>query len=392
MELMDDRSVPGLAVNVLVVLVLAAVVVPFVVYAVPGVVGADHGLVVLSGSMEPKMSPGDAVIVREVPASEIQEQDVITFQRAGSDTPTTHRVIGVQETESGTEYVTKGDANEERDRGTVSQDRVIGEVIFVIPFIGHVIQFANTQLGFLMLVLTPMALFVLSELWELAKSVREPDVSADESADRPAVPDDAAAGSGSAEPDAETGADADDGDSSGFTLTRSSLQLIVLVLGLYVPYSGYVAYTTREAWSIAAATATAIAFLFGVVIYLASRGSGGGSASTASRSVDGVVRRGELPAQIGERTTVPLESVESLVQMALDRDDWVIYDDDEDTYYMTQDDALYLHRASPETDGGTAVDGGTSEVDSERADGTPSDSASGDESEGDDTKTGGDDV
>ena len=386
MELMDDRSVPGLAVNVLVVLVLAAVVVPFVVYAVPGVVGADHGLVVLSGSMEPKMSPGDAVIVREVPASEIQEQDIITFQRAGSDTPTTHRVIGVQETESGIEYVTKGDANEERDRGTVSQDRVIGEVIFVIPFIGHVIQFANTQLGFLVLVLTPMALFVLSELWELAKSVREPDVSADESTDGPAVSGGAAAGSGSAEPDA------DGGDSSGFTLTRSSLQLIVLVLGLYVPYSGYVAYTTREAWSIAAATATAIAFLFGVVIYLASRGSGGGSASTASRSVDGVVRRGELPAQIGERTTIPLESVESLVQMALDRDDWVIYDDDEDTYYMTQDDALYLHRASPETDGGTAVDGGTSEVDSERADGTPSESASGDKFEGDDTETGGDDV
>ena len=391
MELMDDRSVPRLAVNVLVVLVLAAVVVPFVVYAVPGVVGADHGLVVLSGSMEPKMSPGDAVIVREVPASEIQEQDIITFQRAGSDTPTTHRVIGVQETESGTEYVTKGDANEERDRGTVSQDRVIGEVIFVIPFIGHVIQFANTQLGFLVLVLTPMALFVLSELWELAKSIREPDVSRNETAGESAVPADAAAGSGSAEPDAESGTDTGDGG-GGFTLTRSSLQLIVLVLGLYVPYSGYVAYTTREAWSIAAATATAIAFLFGVVIYLASRGSGGGSTSTADRSVDGVVRRGELPAQIGERTTIPLESVESLVQMALDRDDWVIYDDDEDTYYMTQDDALYLHRASPETDGGTAVDGGTSEVDSERADGTPSESASGDESEGDDTKTGGDDV
>jgi signal peptidase len=391
MGLMDDRSVPSLAVNVLVVLVLAAVVVPFVVYAVPGVVGADHGLVVLSGSMEPKMSPGDAVIVREVPASEIQEQDIITFQRAGSDTPTTHRVIGVQETESGTEYVTKGDANEERDRGTVSQDRVIGEVIFVIPFIGHVIQFANTQLGFLVLVLTPMALFVLSELWELAKSIREPDVSRNETAGESAVPADAAAGSGSAEPDAESGTDTGDGG-GGFTLTRSSLQLIVLVLGLYVPYSGYVAYTTREAWSIAAATATGIAFLFGVVIYLASRGSGGGSTSTADRSVDGVVRRGELPAQIGERTTIPLESVESLVQMALDRDDWVIYDDDEDTYYMTQDDALYLHRASPETDGGTAVDGGTAEVDSERADGAPSESASGDESEGDDTKTGGDDV
>jgi hypothetical protein len=73
--------------------------------------------------------------------------------------------------------------------------------------------------------------------------------------------------------------------------------------------------------------------------------------------VDGVVRRGKLPAGIGDRTTIPLESVESLVQMALDRDDWVIYDEEQDTYYMTRDDALYLHRTAPETDGGTAVEG-----------------------------------
>ena len=355
MSVATDRDVPRLALNVLVVLVLAAVVVPFVVYAVPGVVGADHGLVVLSGSMEPKMSPGDAVIVREVPASEIEEQDVITFQRAGSDTPTTHRVLEKQQTENGVAYVTKGDANEERDRGTVPHSRVVGEVIFVIPFIGHVIRFANTQLGFLALVLTPMALFVLSELWELAKSVRDPDT---EESDGPSVT--AAAGT-----EARTdGSGADEGG-DGFTLTRSSLQILLLLFGLYVPYSGYVAYTTREAWSIAVATATIIAFLFCLVLYVASRGSGSGSAGV-SRSVDGVVRRGELPTQIGERTTIPLESVESLVQMALDRDDWVIYDEDQDTYYMAQDDALYLHRAAPETDGGTSVDG----TDGTDADGT----------------------
>lgn len=350
-----DRNVPRLALNVLVVLVLVAVIAPFIVYAVPGVVGADHGLVVLSGSMEPKMSPGDAVIVREVSASEIEEQDIITYQRTGSDTPTTHRVIEKQQTENGVAYVTKGDANEERDRGTVPQSRVVGEVIFVIPFIGHVVRFANTQLGFLTLVLTPMVLFVLSELWELAKSVREPETPSDaETDDSPSVT--AATGSKAGVSD---GADAD-GGGDGFTLTRSSLQLLLLLFGLYVPYSGYVAYTTREAWSIAAATATTIAFLFCLVLYLASRGSSGSTGT--SRSVDSVVRRGELPTQIGERTTIPLESVESLVQMALDRDDWVIYDEDQDTYYMAQDDALYLHRAAPETDGGTAVDGDSDET------------------------------
>jgi signal peptidase I len=350
-SVLGDRDVPRLAVNGLIILVIVAVVAPFVVYAVPGVVGADHGLVVLSGSMEPRMSPGDAVIVREVPASEIERQDIITYQRQGSDTPTTHRVIEKQSTEEGVAYVTKGDANEERDRGTVSHDRVVGEVIFVIPFIGHVVQFANTQLGFLVLVLTPMVLFVLSELWELAKSVREPESEAGLEDDSVAVEGSSTVTTTAAETDS-----ASDDESDGFTLTRSSLQLVLLLFGLYVPYSAYVAYTTQEAWSIAVATGTAIGFLFCLVLYLASRGSG--SNSGATRSVDGVVRRGELPAGISNRTTIPLESVESLVQMALDRDDWVIYDEEQDTYYMTRDDALYLHRAAPETDGGTAVDGG----------------------------------
>jgi len=363
--------------NVLGVLVLLAAVAPFVVYAVPGVIGADHGLVVLSGSMEPKMSPGDAVIVREAPPSEIEEGDIITFQ-TDTETPTTHRVVDIQETENSVAYVTKGDANEEADRGTVPHSRVVGEVVLVIPFLGHVIQFANTQLGFLALVLTPMVLFVLSELWELAKSIREPDTPATAGED-PSVTaaDTTAAGVDGTAVGTDVGTDTDDGSNS-FTLTRSSLRLLLLLFGFYVPYSGYVAYTTREAWSIAAATATIIAFLFCLVIYLASRGSKGGATETA-RSVEGVVRRGELPTRIGERTTIPLDSIESLVQMALDCDDWVIYDDDEDTYYMARDDALYIHRSAPETDGGTAVDGDEQtdteaemETDRQPTDGNPS--------------------
>jgi signal peptidase len=360
---MSERDTLRVAANVLAVVLLLAVVAPFVVYAVPAVVGADHGLVVLSGSMEPKMSPGDAVIVREVPPSKIESGDIITFQ-TGSETPTTHRVVEIQQTDEGQAYVTKGDANEDADRGTVPHDRVVGEVIFVIPFIGHLIQFANTQMGFLALVLTPMVLFVVSELWEMAKSIREPDSTADGGASpAPDVPPEAASATATeasvdsvsdSESKSETGPESD-----GFTLTRSSLQLFLLLLGFYVPYSGYVAYTTREAWSIGVATATGIAFLFCIVIYLASLGADSGTGGSTTRAAAGVVRRGELPAGIGERTTVPLDSVESLIQMAVDRDDWVIYDEDRDTYYMTRDDALYLHRAAPETDGGTVVDGET---------------------------------
>jgi signal peptidase I len=342
-----DRSKLRPAANVLVVLVLLAAVAPFIAYAVPQVVGADHGLVVLSGSMEPAMSPGDAVIVKEAPASEIEERDIITFQRSGSDTPTTHRVVEIQQTEDGVAYVTKGDAVGQPDQGLVPHDRVVGEVIFVIPFIGYVIKFASTQFGFLALVLTPMVLFVLSELWELAKSIRSPETSPDATtSDEPPT----AAAATTADSDAETAT----GDSGGFTLTRSSVQLLLLLVGLYVPYSAYVAYTTREAWSIGVATATVITFLFCLVAYVAMRGSSDSTTKT-SDPADGVVRRGELPEQASERKRILFDSVESLIQMAIDRDDQVIYDEEENTYYMDQGDALYLHWSGLKADGGTDV-------------------------------------
>ncbi len=256
------RRVVRLAAKLLGVLVLLAVVVPFVVYAVPQVVGANHGMVVLSGSMEPTMSPGDAVIVDEVSPRQIETGDIVTFQRQGSQTPTTHRVIDVEQTENGPAYVTKGDANEDPDAGAVPADRVIGEVMLIIPWIGYLVQFTNTQVGFLALVLAPFGLLLVSELWSLAR----PDDD-DTPAETEAATDDvdpAPAGETESEPVPP---------STGFSLTTSGLQLGIGLLAIYAPYSGYVAYTLREAWAVAVATATAIGLLFALMLYGRLRGS-----------------------------------------------------------------------------------------------------------------------
>ncbi|MEZ3162562.1 hypothetical protein ABNG03_14590 [Halorubrum sp. RMP-47] len=73
------------------VVLLVAVMIPFVVFAVPQVVGADQSYVVLLGSIESARSPGDVIIVNSVPASAIERNDVITFGGQDGDTPTTHR-------------------------------------------------------------------------------------------------------------------------------------------------------------------------------------------------------------------------------------------------------------------------------------------------------------
>jgi signal peptidase len=148
--------------GVLALLALIAVVVPFVIFAVPQVVGANHGFVILSGSMEPSISPGDVVIVDA--SRSIDAGDVISFEDGG-EIPTTHRVIGV---EAG-RYLTQGDANEDPDSAAVPPDAVLGEVSLVIPLIGYVILWVNTPLGYVALVLVPIGLLLITELIDWAR-------------------------------------------------------------------------------------------------------------------------------------------------------------------------------------------------------------------------------
>lgn len=150
---MNDRATLRRAAAVLGTLLLVALVAPFVVFAVPQLVGADHGFVVLSGSMEPAMSPGDVIIVDAGGA--IAVGDVITFQRGG-DVPTTHRVVDVVDGA----YRTKGDANENTDAGLVEPAQVLGRVVFVIPLMGYVVMWANTTTGFVLLVVVPLVVLV----------------------------------------------------------------------------------------------------------------------------------------------------------------------------------------------------------------------------------------
>lgn len=160
---------------------MIAVLVPFVVFIAPQVVGAEHSYVVVSGSMAPAIGVGETVVVNEVSPKVIHEGDVITFRRgetaeiqqgqAGSNL-VTHRVVEIVRTDEGRAFKTKGDANEEPDRRLVPTDALVGRVMFSIPHIGHVIAFASTRLGFIALVALPLGLLVLGELYDLARVAR----------------------------------------------------------------------------------------------------------------------------------------------------------------------------------------------------------------------------
>ena len=149
-------------------IVLVAVLLFATVTPIPGNIQAK---VVKSGSMEPSIKTGDLVVI--APSQTYEIGDVITF---GPDTatqiPTTHRIVSVSGSGESQTFVTQGDANEEPDPITVNREDVSGKVVVTVPYLGYVLDFARTPLGFILLVGVPAGAIILEEISKIAREVK----------------------------------------------------------------------------------------------------------------------------------------------------------------------------------------------------------------------------
>jgi len=144
------RSDRGRWVQVAAVALLAA-------FALPGIRGAALSAlgyrvyVVESGSIEPALGLGDAILVRDLHGTRggsVDVGDIITFAVDGGTFGTvTHRVVSVVDSPVGEQYVTKGDANRAEDSSPVARDRIVGEVVARFPGLGLVARAASSPLA-----------------------------------------------------------------------------------------------------------------------------------------------------------------------------------------------------------------------------------------------------
>mgnify|MGYP006281546871 CR=1 FL=1 len=341
-------------------LLLLAIVIPFVVYTFPATVGAEGGYVVTSGSMEPAIGVGDVVIVDDVDPATIEEGDVITYIRSGQDTPTTHRVIGVEEGGDELAFRTKGDANEDPDASPVSASQVRGKILFTIPYIGYVVEFANTPYGFAALVGVPFVLLVVSELISFFRSSRgttaHPVSSGEESTE---TESEDAGGGEEPTPAGAEGMAADDADDDTIAITRKDLRLsLALLVGIAI-YSGWIVTLVQTPWSFAVAFASVIGvFLVGGMYYFAGPQGGddedesagaedpasaatapptrpsaqpvanGGATDTEDRTGDSQERivSGTHPAADGTTAEVEVDDLQELAEIAAETDEWTVDD------------------------------------------------------------------
>lgn len=123
-------------------------------------------MVVVSGSMEPNIAIGSIIGVKQVDAGKVSRGKVITFTpRDNANVYVTHRVVAVNPDGS---LATKGDANITRDRFNVLPSDIVGQVNFVIPYLGYAVLAARSKLGLAVIATIILTLLVI-EMFELFK-------------------------------------------------------------------------------------------------------------------------------------------------------------------------------------------------------------------------------
>jgi signal peptidase len=157
---------------VMTVVVLALLALGVVLAVIPALHGGK-ALNVLTGSMEPTLTPGDMAIVYPVSGFEdIEVGDIVTFM-PNPDDPTliTHRAVGWGQSADGeTTLITRGDANGAND-DPVREKQVRAKMAYSVPWVGNVLQYSDFGKP-MILVVAAIALIVYAVYAMLTSRVR----------------------------------------------------------------------------------------------------------------------------------------------------------------------------------------------------------------------------
>lgn len=125
---------------------------------------------VRSGSMEPTIEVGELIFLTKVDAADLDEGDIITFERPDrAGVMITHRIVAIEQTESGKVFQTKGDANGSPDTWRVPAQGEGWRYAVGIPKLGFVFGYLNTPLARVAMLVVPaviLGLLSLIDIWK----------------------------------------------------------------------------------------------------------------------------------------------------------------------------------------------------------------------------------
>jgi signal peptidase I len=129
---------------------------------------------VMSGSMEPALRVGSVVLSQKIDTTTLKPGDIITFNSVKEQGGTiTHRILRINQAQGVTVFTVKGDANKTADIDPVKAADIQGKVLFSIPLLGYVSVWMKTPIGFIVLVILPAAIIIISEIWNIKNALEE---------------------------------------------------------------------------------------------------------------------------------------------------------------------------------------------------------------------------
>lgn len=132
---------------------------------------------VQTDSMNPTLSKGDYIFVEKCDAESLKVGDVVTYFTIieGTRVVNTHRIVNVYNTNGTIQYQTQGDNKETNpvpDERLLSTGDIIGKYTDTkIPMLGSAIDFLSTRMGFFLVILLPVLLFTVYQIFNLVKVI-----------------------------------------------------------------------------------------------------------------------------------------------------------------------------------------------------------------------------
>ncbi len=124
-------------------------------------------------SMYPELKHGDLIAIDRTKKDKYEKGDIVSFVM-DDGTIITHEIIKVLEGDDGYHYYTKGTNNNYQDNDYIEIKQIVGEYKgFRVPIVGYIVEFAESTIGYIILVILPLGGILGYFIWQLVIEIRK---------------------------------------------------------------------------------------------------------------------------------------------------------------------------------------------------------------------------
>lgn len=132
-------------------------------------------MTVQTDSMAPTFNAGDLILIQKTDTAQLAVGDIVCFHTIIENqyALNTHRIADITETNGVRSYTTKGDNNAISDQHIIADGDIVGKYVGKVGGLGKVMSFLTGSMGFLIVIVLPMLLFFIYQLYHLIMVVVE---------------------------------------------------------------------------------------------------------------------------------------------------------------------------------------------------------------------------